>query len=107
MPAPWYRWEGRDLILELQGQPRASRDRVAGPQGDRLKVCIGAPPVDGEANTRLIAFLAKLCGVPRRDVEVLRGHTGRRKTVRLRAPGRLPPGVDAPPCEPRHNRPGV
>lgn len=94
-PSPWYRWEGEALILELQLQPRAARDEIAGPHGDCLRVRITAPPVDGKANQHLCAFLAKLCGVAKGAVTLEAGLTGRRKRVRILAPRRLPPHVAA------------
>ncbi len=70
--------------LDLQVVPRASRDRVVGLHGDRLKIQITAPPVDGEANAALRRFLARTLDVPRADVELVRGATGKRKTWRVR-----------------------
>ena len=51
----WYRWDGGDLLLSLKLQPRSSRDAFAEPWGERLRVRITAPPVDGQANAHLIA----------------------------------------------------
>jgi hypothetical protein len=48
----WYRWDGDDLILSLKIQPKASRDELAEPLGDALKVRITAPPVDGGQERR-------------------------------------------------------
>ena len=92
-------------LLDVHVQPRASRDEVVGVHGDALKIRLCAPPVEGKANDALIAFLAELLGVPRRELAICSGATARRKTVRLpnmaadalaRALG-LP---DAPPPEP-------
>lgn len=85
---PWHRWDGEDLILLLRVQPRASRDEVAGPLGDRLRVRIAAPPVDGKANAHLLRFLAQRFRVPATDVRLERGETGRDKQVRIRGAGR-------------------
>jgi uncharacterized protein (TIGR00251 family) len=52
--------------------------------GDRLRVAVVAPPVDGKANEAVVRALAEALGVPRAAVEIIRGETGRRKTVRLR-----------------------
>ncbi len=41
------------------------------------------PPVDGEANAALVEFLAGALQVRKADVVLLRGETGRRKTVRV------------------------
>jgi uncharacterized protein (TIGR00251 family) len=52
--------------------------------GDRLRVAVNAPPVDGKANEAVVRTLAAALGVPRSAVEIVRGETGRRKTVRIR-----------------------
>jgi uncharacterized protein (TIGR00251 family) len=80
----WWRDDAEGVVLELLVQPRASRTRVVGEHDDRLKIQLAAPPVDGEANAALAAFLAERFGVRRADVVLLRGEAGRRKTVRVR-----------------------
>ncbi len=80
---PWARDEAGGAVLELLVQPRASRTRAVGEHDGRLKVQLAAPPVDGEANAALVAFLAGALGVRRADVAILRGETGRRKTIRV------------------------
>ncbi|MBL8250694.1 MAG: YggU family protein [Candidatus Competibacter sp.] len=91
----WYRWEGADLILNVRVQPRGGRDQWLEPRGDRVWVRIAAPPVDGKANAQLRAFLAKLFGVAQSQVSVLAGEASRDKRLRVAAPRRLPPGVEA------------
>lgn len=94
-PGRWYRWDGEALILDLQIQPRASRDELVGPHGDCLRVRITAPPVDGKANQHLRALFAKLCGVPKSAVILEAGESGRRKRLRIEAPRKLPPPIAA------------
>ena len=86
-------WQGTTLILDLQVQPGATRDEIVGLHGARLKIRIIAPPVDGRANRHLIDFLAAAFDVPRARVTLVRGESGRAKTVRIDAPGRIPPQV--------------
>lgn len=69
--------------LDVQAVPRSSRDAIGKPHGDRLKLHIKSPPVDGEANAALLRLLAKTLGVPREAIELTQGHTGKRKTVRI------------------------
>ncbi len=64
--------------------PRASKNEIAGVEGDAVKVRLNAPPVDGKANIALIKFLAETLGVSRAQVEIVSGETGRRKLVRVR-----------------------
>lgn len=87
------RRDGDDLVLALHVQPRASRDGFAGLHGDRLKLRITAPPVDGKANAHLTAFLAKACGVPKRDVILEQGEKGRDKRFRIRVPAKIPADI--------------
>jgi uncharacterized protein (TIGR00251 family) len=92
------RWQGDTLWLSCHLQPGASKDEFAGLHGERLKIRIAAPPVDGKANAHLIGFLAKAFGVPKMAVTIERGETGRQKTVSIRAPVTLPDGLGiAPP----------
>jgi uncharacterized protein (TIGR00251 family) len=78
------RQSGDQLLLDVHVVPRASRSAIAGIHDGKLKVTLDAPPVDGEANAALIAFLAKRLQVPKRDVTLVRGATNRQKTVALR-----------------------
>lgn len=90
--AGWYRWEGTDLILLLQVQPRARRNEIVGVHGERLKLRITAPPVDGKANAHLCNWLADLCGISKSRVAVISGEASTAKCLRLHLPGRhLPP----------------
>ncbi len=79
----WARDVPGGVELQLLVQPRASRTRVVGEQEGRLKLQLAAPPVDGEANAALLAFLAATLGVKKAEVTLLRGETGRRKSVRV------------------------
>jgi uncharacterized protein len=71
------------VTFEVRVQPRASRAGLTGTQDGRLKIALTAPPVDGKANDALVGFLAQALDVPRRAVSILRGQTGRNKTVRI------------------------
>ena len=79
------RCEERDgaLIVDVQVVPRASRIAVGPVVGDRLRVAVTSPPVDGAANAAVIEALAKAFRVRRSAVEIVRGERGRRKTVRI------------------------
>ncbi len=75
--------DGDDVLLMILAQPKSSRNAVADVVDGRLKIRLKAPPVDGAANKELIAFLAKTLSVPKSGLEIVSGHTGRRKTVRV------------------------
>lgn len=89
-----YQWQGHDLLLHCQLQPRASRNEIVGimegTSGDRLKICITSPPVDGKANKHLIAITAKWFGTSKTRIKIIRGETGRQKTLLIEQPSQLP-----------------
>jgi uncharacterized protein (TIGR00251 family) len=67
----------------LHVQPGAKRSEFAGRHGERIKLRLAAPPVDGKANAALIDFLAAYFGVPRRDVTIVSGLKSRSKRVAI------------------------
>lgn len=71
-------------VLRLRLQPRARRSGVVGMVGDRLKIAVCAPPVDGKANAELCRFLATLLDIPKSAVVMVQGETAREKAVLLR-----------------------
>lgn len=84
----WHRYDTVRgvLTLELQIQPSASKTAVAGAHGERLRIRLAAPPVDGRANELLIDFLRMTFSVPQRQVKIVRGAASRRKTVEIELP---------------------
>jgi uncharacterized protein len=70
--------------LQIRLQPRARRTGVVGVVGERLKIAVSGPPVDGKANAELCRFLADTLGVPKSAVAILRGETSREKSVLVR-----------------------
>lgn len=70
-------------LLTIRVIPRASRSVLAGTRADALLVRLNAPPVDGAANSALIALLAEACDVPARSISILTGERGRLKTVKI------------------------
>ena len=59
----------------------ASRNEIAGFEGETLRVRVTAPPVEGRANQALTRLLAKELGVARGDVRVVAGHGSRDKVL--------------------------
>jgi uncharacterized protein (TIGR00251 family) len=70
-------------MIDVLVVPRASRTAVGPRVGDRLRIAVTAPPVDGAANAAVIEALADAFGVRKAAVTIVRGETGRRKTVRI------------------------
>jgi uncharacterized protein len=74
------------LTLHVHVQPGARHTEPAGIHGDRLKIRLAAPPVEGKANAALRVFIADAFAVPRRNVELVAGATNRKKTLRVISP---------------------
>jgi uncharacterized protein (TIGR00251 family) len=71
------------VTVDIAVKPRSSREGVGPIQGDRLCVAVNAPPVDGKANEAVVRVLAQTFRVARSAVAIVRGETGRKKTVRI------------------------
>jgi len=93
----YFRHDGDDLILDCHLQPKASKDEFAGLHGERLKIRLTAPPIEGKANAHLLAFLGKAFGVAKSQVSLISGELNRQKRVRIQRPQKLPdlPGLTA------------
>ena len=71
------------INIQVQIQPRSSKDQIIGIHDGKLKIKITAPPVDGKANESLIEFLAKTFKISKSNIEILKGHTSKLKTIKL------------------------
>ncbi|MCK6427788.1 MAG: DUF167 domain-containing protein [Burkholderiaceae bacterium] len=78
-------------MVALHIQPGARRSAVVGVHAGRLKLALQAPPVEGRANEALVAYLAAVLRIPRRQVLLVAGKHSRAKRVELR--GVDPAGV--------------
>lgn len=79
----WLKPHPQGTIIFLQIQPKASRTEAVGLHGTppRLKVRVSAPPVEGQANEAVVAWLSKALRIPKSQIHILRGDLGRAKDV--------------------------
>lgn len=70
------------MRMSVRVIPRSSKNSITWEEGV-LKVRLTAPPVDGAANEALIALLAQRLGLPKRDISIVQGATGRHKTIEI------------------------
>ena len=74
------------MELDIRVQPRASRNAVEF-DGDRpdvkIIVRVTAAPESGKANDAVVALLAKRLGVPKRSIQIVRGHRSREKRISI------------------------
>jgi uncharacterized protein (TIGR00251 family) len=79
----WLVADDNGVTLRLHIQPGAKKTEVVGLHGEALKIRLAAPPVDGKANTCLMAFLADQLGVAKAAISLVSGDTSRAKRVRI------------------------
>lgn len=81
MPA----WTLRDdgIVLAVRVTPRSSREGLTAGTSDHFAARLTAPPVEGAANTALIALVARTFGVPKRHVVLIAGETARLKRLHI------------------------
>jgi len=69
--------------ITVRVKPGSRRGPLIEETDEGLVVHVKERAVDGAANEGVIRALAEHFGVPRRDVQILRGHTSRTKRVEV------------------------
>ncbi|MCH7592042.1 MAG: YggU family protein [Planctomycetes bacterium] len=71
------------VLVSVKVVPGASRTRYMGVHGGAARVAVAAPPEKGKANRAVIALLAEILAVKKRDVTVVSGHAAPLKTIQI------------------------
>lgn len=71
------------MILTISVKPNARESRLEQLEDGSWRAHLKSPPVDGKANTELIALVAKHFKVSKSAVEITGGATSRHKRVRI------------------------
>jgi len=70
------------IRFRVRVQPAAPRNELLGwNTAGELRIKVAAQPHEGEANKKLVAFLAKRFSVPKRGIELVSGEKSRTKTI--------------------------
>jgi uncharacterized protein (TIGR00251 family) len=76
------------VTLAVRAQPGAKKTAIMGVFGEgataQLKIAVQAPPLEGRANSALVAFLAETFGVAKSSIELVSGELSRSKVFLLR-----------------------
>jgi uncharacterized protein (TIGR00251 family) len=76
------------VTLAVRAQPGAKKTAITGVYGEgaaaHLKIAVHAPPLEGRANSALIAFLAETFELSKNKVELVSGELSRSKVFLLR-----------------------
>lgn len=70
-----------NILIRIHAKPGAKQNTITDITDDGVGVQIAAPPIDGEANTELIKYLAGILNLRKSDLSLDRGSKSREKTV--------------------------
>ncbi len=84
----WLIEDSDGITINVRVVPRASKNEFTGLHGDSLRIRLQAPPVDGKANAALVKVLASRLGIPKRNVVIVSGESGRQKRIRVNGSSR-------------------
>lgn len=80
----WIQKTKDGIIIKIHVVPNSSKTQIVGDHGDRLKIKIKAPPVDGKANEEVIDFLCEKLGIKKNQAELLTGQASKSKNILLK-----------------------
>ncbi|GFO46302.1 upf0235 protein c15orf40 homolog [Plakobranchus ocellatus] len=69
------------VLIKVLARPGAKQNSITGLSAEGVSVQIAAPPVEGQANTELVKFVAKCLGVRKSDVSLDKGSKSRHKIL--------------------------
>ncbi|MCK9554509.1 DUF167 domain-containing protein [bacterium] len=77
----YYKKTADGFLIEAKIVTRSSKSSIAGVLGEKLKICLKSPPVEGRANDELTALIAKRLGLSRKYVVIVRGRACSNKKI--------------------------
>jgi len=70
-----------NVVIKIRAKPGAKHNNITDINEEAVGIAISAPPVEGEANTELVKYLAAVLGARKSDVSLDRGNRSRHKVV--------------------------
>ncbi len=80
--------DSEGVTVATHVQPKSSAEKIVGQHNGRLKVAVRAAPEKGKANHAVVKLLSRELGVPRRNIEIVRGDSSRDKLIRITGIGK-------------------
>ncbi|NOX97484.1 MAG: YggU family protein [Nitrospirae bacterium] len=72
----------RDELIQVRVIPKAKKNNLK-QEGNKLKVYLTAPPVEGKANKLLVELLAQHFKLKKSRIKIVKGEKSRDKLVRI------------------------
>jgi len=79
----YFKIAGNDIIIKAKIVPGSSKNKIVGVYNDTIKIAVTAPPVEGKANKKCIAYLAKYFDVAKSKIEIISGQTSKNKLIKI------------------------
>ena len=73
------------MLLRIKVKPNSKTDEIIREADGSLKIKIRAQPVEGKANKYLLEYLAKVLGLPKSSLVLLKGESNSFKTLEINA----------------------
>jgi uncharacterized protein (TIGR00251 family) len=92
----WFNIINQQVELKIFAKPNAKRTALLKVDEEALHISLHAKPHEGEANKELISFLAKLFRIPKSQIILQRGESGRRKIMMVPLSVKVQEFIDNP-----------
>lgn len=79
----YFKITGNDIIIKVKIAPGSSKNKIIGVYNDSLKITITAPAVEGKANKKCIAYLAKYFDITKSKIEIISGKNSNNKLIKI------------------------
>ncbi len=79
----YFKITGNDIVIKVKIVPGSSKNKIVGVHNDAIKITITAPPIEGKANKKCIAYLAKYFDVAKSKIEIISGQTSKNKLIKI------------------------
>ena len=79
----YFKITGNDIVIKVKIVPGSPKNKIVGVYNNALKISITAPPVEGKANKKCIAYLAKYFDIAKSKIEIISGQTSKNKLIKI------------------------
>ena len=79
----WYIQSKNGYCLNIRVVPKSSRTEIVEIKNEYLKLRVKAAPVENQANIEVISYLSKIFGIPKSDIIIKSGKTGKNKLIEI------------------------
>jgi len=79
----YFKITGNDILIKVKIVPGSPKNKIVGVYNNALKISITAPPVEGKANKKCIAYLAKYFDIAKSKIEIISGQTSKNKLIKI------------------------